>query len=174
MVSAIAGLMLAAAAPAYGPALPPPPKAAAKAPLANSCKPPEIKADTTEIIVCAPKPNGYRLDPDVMQAKKQARDRTGGPKKAETFADNSCASVGPRGCVGAGGINLLAAAISAVTMATRAAKGENVAKMFVTDPQPDEYLIYQQSKAEREAKEAEAAAIARNQAAADESSGQPD
>ena len=174
MLSNIAGLMLAAAAPGYGPALPQQPKAVAKAPLVNSCKPPEIKADTTEIIVCAPKPNGYRLDPDVMQAKKQARDHTGGPKGAESFADNSCASVGPRGCVRAGGINLLAAAISAVTMATKAAKGENVGQMFVTDPQSNEYQIYRQSKAEREANEAEAAALARNQAATDQSSGQPD
>src|SRR5690349_18625083 len=84
MLSSLAGLMLAAAAPAtYGPALPAPPKPAAKAPAAAPCKPPEIKQETTEIVVCAVKPNGYRLDPDVMQAKKRAKDRTGGPKKAE-------------------------------------------------------------------------------------------
>jgi hypothetical protein len=164
MLSSLAGLMLAAAAPAYGPALPGPFKPAVKAP-AEACKPPKIDKDTTEIVVCAPKPNGYRLDPDVMQAKKQARDSKNAPRKAETFADNSCASVGPRGC-GGGGINLLAAAISAVTMATKAAKGENVGKMFVTDPQPDEYLLYQQARREREAKEDEAAALARHQAAA--------
>ena len=164
MLSSLAGLMLAAAAPSYGPALPVQPRPAAKAPAPESCKPPEIKDDTTEIVVCAVKPNGYRLDPDVMQAKKQAEDRSGGPKKAETFADNSCASVGPRGC-GGGGVNLLAAAISAVTMASKAVKGENVGKMFVTDPQPDEYQLYQHAKREREAKEAEAAALARANAA---------
>jgi hypothetical protein len=165
MLSSLAGLILAAAAPAYGPALPAPPKPAAKAAAApEPCKAPEIKDDTTEIVVCAVKPNGYRLDPDVMQAKKQAKDRTGGPKKAETFADNTCASVGPRGC-GGGGVNLLAAAITAVTMATKAAKGENVGKMFVTDPQPTEYQLYEQARREREAKEAEAAALARANAA---------
>ena len=164
MLSSLAGLMLAAAAPAYGPALPAPPKPVVKAPAAEACKPPEIKKDTTEIVVCAPRPNGYRLDPDVMQAKKQARDLKNAPKKAETFADNTCASVGPRGC-GVGGVNLLAAAITAVTMAKKAASGENVGKMFVTDPQPDEYQLYQQAKRQREAKEDEAAALARNQAA---------
>ena len=165
MLSSLAGLMLAAAAaPAYGPALPAPPKPAGTAPAAQACKPPEIKQDTTEIVVCAVKPNGYRLDPDVMLARKQAKDRTRGPKKAETFADNTCASVGPRGC-GGGGVDLLAAAIGAVTMATKAAKGENVGKMFITDPQPDEYQLYQQAKREREAKEAEAAALARANAA---------
>lgn len=164
MLNSLAGLILAAAAPAYGPAVPALPKPAVKAPAAAACKPPEIKNDTTEIIVCAPKPNGYRLDPDVMQAKKQAKDHSGGPRKAETFADNKCASVGPQGCTG-GGVNLLAAAITAVTMATKAAKGENVGKMFVTDPQPDEYQLYQQAKREREAKEDEAAAIASDQAA---------
>jgi len=179
MLSSLAGLMLAAAAPpAYGPALPAQPRPAAKAPAPTACKPPEIKENTTEIVVCAVKPNGYRLDPDVMQARKQAKDRSGGPKKAETFADTTCASVGPRGC-GGGGVNLLAAAITAVTMAKKAAKGENVGKMFVTDPQPDEYLLYQQARREREAKEAEAAALARDQAAkaddaAPPTSGQPE
>jgi hypothetical protein len=164
MLDSLAGLMLAAAAPAYGPALPAQPKPATKAPAPEACKPPEIKDDTTEIVVCAVKPNGYRLDPDVMQAKKQAKDRTRGPKKAESFADNSCASVGPRGC-GGGGVDVLSAAVAAVTMATKAAKGENVGKMFVTDPQPDEYQLYEQAKREREAKEDEAAALARDAAA---------
>ena len=164
MLSSLAGLMLAAAAPAYGPALPSPPKPAMTTPAPAACKPTEIKQDTTEIVVCAVKPNGYRLDPDVMQAKKQAKDRTRGPKKAETFADNTCASVGPRGC-GGGGVNLLAAAITAATMATRAVKGQNVGKMFVTDPQPTEYQLYEQAKREREAKETEAAALARANAA---------
>ena len=171
MLSSLAGMMLAAAAPAtYGPAVPAPPKPAAKAPAAAPCKPPEIKQETTEIVVCAVKPNGYRLDPDVMQAKKKARDRTGGPRKAETFADNTCASVGPRGC-GGGGVNLLAAAIAGVTMATRAAKGQNVGKMFVTDPQPTEYQLYEQAKREREAKEAEAAALARANAPSEPAEG---
>ena len=172
MLSSLAGLMLVAAAPAYGPAVPAPPKPAAKAPAAEACKPPEINKDTTEIVVCAPRPNGYRLDPDVMQAKKQAKDLKTAPKKAETFADNTCASVGPRGC-GGGGVNLLAAAITAVTMAKKAANGENVGKMFVTDPQPDEYQLYQQAKREREAKEDEAAALARNQTAAPTGSATP-
>jgi hypothetical protein len=37
--------------------------------------------------------------------------------------------------------------------------------MFVTDPEPDEYQLYEQARREREAKEAEAAALARANAA---------
>ena len=44
--------------------------------------------------------------------------------------------------------------------AQKAAKGENVGKMFITDPTSSEYELYQQAKAEREAKEAHDATAA--------------
>jgi hypothetical protein len=153
-----------AARTAYGPSLPAPRKPVPK-PAPEPCPPPNLKEDSREIIVCAPKPQGYRLDPDVMEAKRQARDRSR-PKPAETFADKSCASVGPMGCMGSGAINLLGAAITAVTMVSKAAKGENVGKMLITDPQPDEYQLYLEAKRRREAKEAEEAALAKAKAAA--------
>jgi hypothetical protein len=68
-------------------------------------------------------------------------------------------AVGPAGCQYAG-INLLAAAVTAATMATRLAKGEEIGSMFQTDPHPDEYHLYLAAKARREAKEAEAKARA--------------
>ena len=61
------------------------------------------------------------------------------------------------------GIDLLGAAMVLGTMATKAVKGENVGKMFVTDPQPTEYQLYLEAKREREAKEAEKAAKAKNE-----------
>jgi hypothetical protein len=148
----------------YGPGLPPKPKPKVKtATAATSCKPTEtkdVKEDTREIVVCAPKQEGYRIDPDVMKAQRIKKD-SGKKRGPERLVDNSCASVGPMGCRGGAGINLVAAAITAATMLKKAVNGENVGEMFVTDPQPDEYQIYLQAKREREAREAEEAAAAK-------------
>ena len=148
----------------YGPGLPPKPKPKVKtATAATSCKPTEtkdVKEDTREIVVCAPKQEGYRIDPDVMKAQRIKKD-SGKKRGPERLVDNSCASVGPMGCRGGAGINVVAAAITAATMLQKAVSGENVGEMFITDPQPDEYQIYLQAKREREAREAEEAAAAK-------------
>jgi hypothetical protein len=64
------------------------------------------------------------------------------------------------------GIDLVGAAITAVTMVERAAKGENVGEMFITDPHPSEYQLYQMAKKRREAQEAEEKAEAQAKARA--------
>jgi hypothetical protein len=154
----------ASAPPTYGPVLPAPPKPPVKI-TEDKCAPAHVNADTREIVVCAQKPQGYRLDPDVMEAKRE-KHSGGRPKRPERMRDNSCASVGPAGCRGGGaGIDLLGAAMVLGTMATKAVRGENVGKMFVTDPQPTEYQLYVEAKRRREAKEAEAAAAAKAKAA---------
>jgi hypothetical protein len=154
----------ASVSPTYGPVLPAPPKPPVKTTV-STCAPAHVSADTREIVVCAQKPQGYRLDPDVMEAKRE-KHSGGRPKRPDRMRDNSCASVGPAGCIGAGaGIDLLGAAMVLGTMATKAVKGENVGKMFVTDPQPTEYQLYVEAKRRREAKEAEAAAAAKAKAA---------
>jgi hypothetical protein len=56
------------------------------------------------------------------------------------------------------GINLIGAALTAGEMAERLAKGEEVGSMFVTDPHPSEYQLYQMAKERREAEEAQKAA----------------
>jgi len=115
--------------------------------------------NSPEIVICAPRPQGYRLNPDVLEAKREMR--SGGlPKSQEQRMQqpNNCA-VGPAGCQYAG-INLLAAAVTAATMAARLAKGQEIGSMFQTDPHPDEYHLYLAAKARREAKEAEARARA--------------
>ena len=154
----------------YGPGLPPKPNSKVKtATAANACKPTETKDvsdETREIVVCAPKQDGYRIDPDVMKAQRIKKDN-GKKRGPERLVDNSCASVGPMGCRGGAGINLVAAAVTAATMLQKAASGENVGEMFITDPQPDEYQIYLQAKRDREAKEAEEAAAAQTRAAAE-------
>ena len=149
----------------YGPAAAPKPKPAVKAP-SDACKttePKDVKDDTSAIVVCAPRIEGYRIDPDVLAAQRHAKNRTR-PKRPERLVDTSCQSVGPMGCRPMAGIDLLAAAVTAATMVEKAVTGQNVGKMFVTDPQPSEYELYQEAKRAREAKEAEEAAAAKAKA----------
>ena len=153
----IAIALLIGAAPEAGQA-PTSPAPAAKSD--NGCGPTPRDIEPGEIFVCAPKPQGYRIDPDVLEASRAKR--RGKLKRPERMADTSCASVGPFGCtgLGGGGIDLLGAAMALGSMATKAIRGENVGEMFVTDPQASEYDHYLAAKRQREAEEAEAAAIA--------------
>ena len=132
----------------------------------NGCGPTPRDIEPGEIFVCAPKPQGYRIDPDVLEANRAKRRAK--LKRPERMADTSCASVGPFGCTGLGaaGIDLLGAAMALGTMATKAIRGENVGEMFVTDRKPTEYELYMEAKREREAKEAEEAAAAKAKAKA--------
>ena len=133
---------------------------------AGRCSPAPATAQPGEILVCAERPEGYRLDPDVMAAKRAMRGG-GRPKRPERMRDTSCAVVGEAGCIGANpGINLIGAALTAAEIAARLARGQEIGSLFVTDPQPSEYQLYVEAKREREAKEAEAAAAAKAKAAA--------
>ena len=150
---------VAGSAPAYGPAEPGPPKPAASAgPARKACSPTTPDPDSDTIVVCVVKPDGYRIDPDILAAKKAKRDADQGKARPpETYADNTCATVGPNGCAFAPAINLLAAAMTAAEIADRVSKGEEIGSVFRTDPQLTEYQYYQLAKAERERKESEAA-----------------
>ena len=154
--------------PIYGPTLPKPPKPpkppAAVAPAKEACAATPRPTNPGEILVCAPRPDGYRLNPDVLEAKLQMRSG-GRPTPRNMREDNSCATIGPMGCRG-GGINLIAAAMTAAKMVDRLSKGEEIGSMFITDPQPTEYQLYLEAKRRREAKEAEAAAAAKAKATA--------
>ena len=158
----IAIALLVAAAPA--PATTPVASTAAPPKADNGCGPTPRDIEPGEIFVCAPKPQGYRIDPDVLEANR-AKHR-GKLKRPERMADTSCASVGPFGCtgLGGGGINLLGAAMVLGSMADKAIRGENVGKMFITDHTPTDYELYKEAKREREAKEAEAASKAKAKA----------
>ena len=140
---------------------------AAPAKAADGCGTAPAGIEPGEIFVCAPRPQGYRIDPDVLEADRAKR--RGKLKRPERMVDNSCASVGPMGCTGMGGaaIDIVGGAMVAATMVARALRGENVGKMFITDPKPTEYELYQEAKREREAKAAEAAAAAKAKAVPD-------
>jgi hypothetical protein len=145
------------------------PKAAApKPPVArqDGCANPEPKADTQQIVICAPKTEGYRLNPDIMEAKREVH----GPGRKSMQGqggmrpDEPCASgVGPMPCLTAG-ISLIGAALTAAEMAKRLSEGKEIGSMFVTDPHPDEYHLYLAAKARREQREAEAVAAKRAKA----------
>jgi hypothetical protein len=147
-----------------GPAAPPPkPASAATAASSESCSPKTPNAD--QIVICAERPQGYRLNPDVMEAKRQMRSGGRPVRQATEAPPPDCRTVGPAPCVSAG-INLLAAAVTAAEMAKRIAAGQEIGSMFVTDPHPSEYQLYLQAKKRREALETEKAAKAKAKAAA--------
>lgn len=133
--------------------------AAVPKPAPDGCRTTLPTSDTRTIVVCAQKPQGYRLDPDVMEARREARNHSG-PKPREMMKDNPCATVGPMGCRGNAGIDLVNAAAVLAQMAAKLSRGENVGKMFETEPQPSEYQLYVEAKKRREAKEAAAKAKA--------------
>jgi hypothetical protein len=156
--------MLFAQAASAGAGAPPAPKPAPTEASAaagmRECMAANADPKATQIVVCAPRPQGYRIDPDVLAARRmKKKGDPGQPRNPhETFADHSCATVGPMGCRGGPGFDVVTAAATAVTMVQKAVKGENVGKELVTDPQQNEYQLYLTARAEREAKEAEAAA----------------
>jgi hypothetical protein len=160
----VAVLMLAQAATgdaSYGPAAPVAPKAPAPVQSAQrQCAPEITDPNSREIMVCAPKPEGYRIDPDVLKARKQRREALAGRphNPHESFKDNGCQVVGPAGCIFKPGVNLLAAAATVAEIADRLSKGQEIGSIFVTEPQTSEYQLYLEAKKEREAKEAADAA----------------
>jgi len=153
-------LLLLADGAAYGPQAPAVPKPTVKA-AAREC-PNNADPNSREIMVCAERPQGYRLDPDLVEARRERREAQAGRLKtpAERAAVPSSGScVGPNSCV-SGGPNLLAIAIGAATMAKRLAEGKEIGSMFETTPQTDEYHLYLAAKQRREQREAEERAAA--------------
>jgi hypothetical protein len=133
----------------------PPPRASS---ADARCVTPLPDADTHVIVVCAERPQGYRINRDVMEAHRESHS-AGRPTPRETLKDDSCKTVGPMGCRGIGtGINVLAAAATLARMADRLSKGEEIGSMFVTTPEPTEYELYVAAKKRREAEEAAAKA----------------
>jgi hypothetical protein len=112
--------------------------------------------DGRVIVVCTQRPQGYRLNPDVMEARREMKSHSPPPRPGGKVIPD-CQTVGPQPCV-MPGINLIGAALTAGEMAERLAKGEEVGSMFVTDPHPSEYQLYQMAKERREAEEAQKAA----------------
>lgn len=150
------------APPTYGPA-----PAATTAPAAapkpeRECANQNTDPNGNEIVVCAIKPEGYRLPPDIVEARRLKKEgitvRPHNPHEA--YLDHSCANVGPIGCHGAPTIDMLAVAATAAEISRRLAAGQDVGSLFETEKSSTDYQLYQMAKQTREAKEAAAAAKA--------------
>ena len=153
----------ASSAPAqYGPAPAAPAKPSVSADPQRECVNQNKDPNGNEIVVCAIKPEGYRLPPDIVEARRLKKEGvTVRPKNPhETYADHSCANVGPMGCRGTPTINMLAVAATAAQISQRLAKGQEVGSVFETEKSSTDYQLYQMAKKEREEKEAAAAARA--------------
>lgn len=142
-----------------GPPAPPKSKPKLPASLTPAGCSTSLPTEPGVITVCAPPPEGYRIDPDVIRAKQIAHNHTL-PKRRELLKDTSCQVVGSAGCMNPPMINVVGAAMTAVKMVQTALEGGNVGQLLVTDPQPSEYQIYLAAKADREADEREKAAQA--------------
>ena len=164
----IALVMLAQAAgsgPAsYGPVAeatssPPPPAVAPAKPEDRICTEANKDPNSNVIVICGPPPQGYRLNPDVLEARRELKNGGKPKSRQQRMEQGTNCAVGPAGCQYAG-VNLLGAALTAAEMGKRLANGQEIGSMFVTDPHPTEYQLYQEAKKEREATEAAAAAKA--------------
>ena len=157
------GIFLSLALMAADPAAAPPPSPAAAAD--KECRNTTPGPDTDEIIVCAERQEGYRIDPDILEASRGSKQRGQRPKIIDnsTRAPTLCEHIG--GCSAMESLNIVNTAIVAAQMVARAAQGESVANMFKTRPEASEYEIYLEAKREREAREALDAAAAAEAAA---------
>ena len=167
---ALSAQAAAASPPSYGPApavISTPAAAPAKETQHECTTPAAPDPNSREIVVCAVRPNGYRLDPDVLAAKRlKKKGESIRPRNPhETFADHSCATVGPMGCRGQPTIDIFTAGAALAEMAARLSKGQEIGSMFQTQPTSSEYQLYLQAKKQREEDDADKAAKAKAAAA---------
>jgi len=131
---------------AYGPPAPAPTRTAA-----DPCKSP----DSRDIVVCAERKQALRLEPDIVNAQRQAEQAQRSATATMPAAQASC-SASPQGCgTGLAGLDLANVAIVVATSAVKAARGEDWTKVLKPGG-PDEYQLYLKAKKERETREQEA------------------
>lgn len=132
----------------------------------DGCNTVAPSADSRQIVVCAIRPEGYRLNPDVLEAKRAMKSGGRPVRRGNVPSGNECRTVGPMGCRGAPTVNLLAVAATAGQISERLAKGQEIKSVFETTPSPSEYQLYLEAKKEREARQADKAALAAQKSAA--------
>ena len=153
----------------YGPAVTnaSAPAAAPVKEATRECSPSVPDPNSREIVVCAVKPNGYRLDPDILAAKRAKKKgesiRPRNPR--ETFVNHDCATIGPMGCRGQVTVDAFTAAAVLAQMAAKLSNGQPIGPMFRTQPTETEYQLYLEAKKQREANELDKAAKAKAAAA---------
>jgi hypothetical protein len=158
MASMPLGLSVALMLSAQAAAAPAPASTATAAQAPRECTtPPVLVSGSNEIVVCALKPDGYRLDPDILAAKRmKKKGESVRPRNPhETYANRDCATVGPMGCRGQPTIDIFTAAAALTTMAERLSSGQEIGSMFQTTPAKGDYALYLEAKHEREEQEAD-------------------
>jgi hypothetical protein len=134
----------------------------------GDCTTPSVPdPNSRDIVVCAVKPDGYRLDPDILAAKRaKKKGESIRPRNPhETFANHNCATIGPMGCRGQVTVDAFTAAAVVAQMAARLSNGQPIGPMFQTQPTKSEFQLYLDAKKQREEQEADKAAKARAAAA---------
>jgi len=128
----------AATAPAAVSSAPAPPGSSQRDCIAQDKDP-----SANQIAICAPKPQGYRLPPDIVEARrlKKHGDTVRPHNPHETYADHSCATVGPMGCRGTPTLNLIAVAAVAAKIGQRLSNGQEVGTVFETTPELERISI---------------------------------
>ena len=165
-VALVIAAQTAAAGPSASALAPAPTATPAAVPVKDAqreCATPAVPdPNSREIVVCAVKPNGYRIDPDVLAARRmKKKGESVRPRNPhETFVEHNCATIGPMGCRGQPTIDMFTAAAALTAMAERLSKGQEIGSMFQTEPTSSEYQLYLQAKKEREETEANKAAKA--------------
>lgn len=111
-----------------------------------------------DVIVCAERRQGYRIDPNVTDAARQSAAARSSATSSQPTAQAACASQ-PTGCAGGlASLDLVNVAEVATTAAVKAARGKDWKTAF--ERGPDEYRLYVEAKRQREALEAQRAAQA--------------
>jgi hypothetical protein len=159
LAQAAAAPSAAPAAPSYGPTAAAPPKPPTSPDPQRECVNQNKDPNGNEIVVCAIKPEGYRLPPDIVEARRLKKEGVAGPPRNphESYADHPC---GSWGCRGVPTIDMLAVAATAAQIGQRLAKGQEIGSIFETEKSSTDYQLYQMAKKAREEKEAAAAAKA--------------
>src|SRR6476659_2163613 len=93
----VAIMLLAAQATTTAPATQHAQQASDRKAAEKRCPTPGPPPASGEIVICVERPHGYRLNPDVMEARREIRSG-GRPKPPENYKDTSCTAVGPMGC----------------------------------------------------------------------------
>lgn len=114
---------------------------------------PSCTSNEGEIVVCGRKEDRYRIDPTVLAGlrARQARNAPSRPDRRIVTAEK-CSPVGPNGCAFRDVLPVSAVALTLVTAAVKAIKGEDLRPMLRAEP--TDYELYEQAKADEERRKA--------------------
>lgn len=119
---------------------------------------PNCASGEGEIVVCGRKEDRYRIDPTVLAGlrAREAREVPSRPDRRIVTAEK-CSPVGPNGCAFQNVLPVSAIALTLITAAVKAIKGEDLRPMLRAEP--TDYELYEQAKADEERRKAAAGGV---------------